>query len=102
MAEDRNDVVSDPEGSRFVYGEDGEEAQLVYRLSGDRLVLTHTEVPESLGGRGVGGRLVAAAVAHARDNSQTIAPWCSFARKWLQDHPDDVGDLSVDWSEPPS
>ena len=41
------------EDQRFVYREDGAEAQLVYRVGDGRLMLVHTEVPESMD-RGVG------------------------------------------------
>lgn len=95
-------VLDEPDERRFVCRADGAEAQLVYRRNGKRLILVHTEVPDELAGRGIGGRLVQAAVDQARANSWTVAPWCPFARKWLADHPDDVVGVDIDWSEPPS
>ena len=94
------DVRDDTSGHRFVHAEDGLEARLVYRTRADRLVLVHTEVPEALGGRGIGGRLVRAAVDRAAATGETLVPVCPFARKWLRDHPDDVGGVSIDWSDP--
>ena len=44
-------VVDDPAASRFVIREDGTEAELVYLVEGDRMLLLHTEVPEEWGGR---------------------------------------------------
>lgn len=94
-------VVDERDEHRFVYRVDGAEAQLVYRRNGRRLILVHTEVPDELGGRGIGGQLVQAAVDSARANGWTVAPWCPFARNWLENHPDDVTDVDIDWSEPP-
>ena len=84
---------------RFVYVEDGLEAQLVYRVNGDRLVLVHTEVPEALGGRGIAGRLVRAAVDRAAASGETVVPVCPYARKWLEDHTDDAARVAIDWNE---
>ena len=102
MSEPDTDVVDDVEQHRFLYREAGLDAQLVYRVNGDRLILVHTEVPDELGGRGIGGRLVLAAVARAEASGETVAPWCPFARAWLEDHPDDAARIAVDWAEPPA
>jgi predicted GNAT family acetyltransferase len=88
------------DGERFVFTEEGTEAELTYLLQGDRLALLHTSVPSSLGGRGIGGELVRAAVARARQDGLTILPWCEFARRWLADHPDVAGSAAIDWTAP--
>lgn len=96
------EIVNEAGDHRYVYRVDGAEAQLVYRRNGARLVLVHTEVPDELAGRGVGSRLVQAAVDDASSNGWTIAPWCPFARKWLENHPDAADGLDIDWSAPPT
>jgi len=98
---DTSDVIDEPDKHRFRYNEDGIDAQLVYRADADRLILIHTEVPDALGGRGIAGRLVRAAIDRARASGETVLPWCPYARKWLQDHPDVASTISVDWSDPP-
>jgi predicted GNAT family acetyltransferase len=99
---DNIDVVDVPAEGHFVVRLDGREAELVYRLHDDRLVLVHTEVPDELGGRGLGGRLVAAAVDRAEREHLTVVPWCTFARRWLRDHPDVAAMVDIDWhSQPP-
>ena len=90
-----------PGESRFLYEEDGMEAELVYRAVGKRLVLVHTAVPEKLGGRGLGGQLVRAAVERARRQHLTLVPWCPYARKWLQDHAEEADGIEIDWTAPP-
>lgn len=94
------EIVEDTQEQRFVYREDGMEGELAYRVNGGRLILAHTEVPEALGGRGVGGRLVRAAVDRAAARGETVVPWCPFARAWLERHPDEAARVTVDWSPP--
>jgi predicted GNAT family acetyltransferase len=94
-------VVDDVAHSRLVYEERGALAELVYRRSGDRLILVHTGVPEELGGRGIGGQLVRRAVEWAATDGLIVVPRCPFARKWLQDHPDVARTVSIDWMPPP-
>ena len=96
------DVVDEPQHDRFRYTEDGVDAQLLYRAEGGKLILVHTEVPDALGGRGIGGRLVRAAAERAKRSGETVLPWCAYARKWLQDHEDAVAGVSIDWTTQPS
>ncbi len=95
------EVADVPAESRFVFREDRALAELVYELDGDRLILIHTGVPEALGGRGIGGRLVRASIARAAREGLTIVPWCPFARHWLQEHPDAAQGVTVDFKTPP-
>jgi uncharacterized protein len=76
---------------------DGWLAELAYRVRGDRLVLAHTEVPLELEGRGIGGRLVTAAVDRAAHEGLTFVPLCPFARGWLERHPEAAGRAVIDW-----
>ena len=60
-------------------------AELTYRREGTRkIVIDHTEVDEALRGKGVGRRLVEAAVKYARGNNLLLKPVCTFAKKVLE------------------
>jgi predicted GNAT family acetyltransferase len=74
---------------------------LIHRRHGARLILFHTEVPDSLTGRGIGARLVRAALSYARAEQLTVVPWCPFARQWLNDHPGETEDVPIDWDTLP-
>lgn len=102
MADETNDVADHPDEHRFTYVDGGHEAELVYRAGGGELILIHTGVPDELGGRGIGGRLVQAAVARARETGETIVPWCPYARSWMEKHPEALTGVHVDWRPPPS
>ena len=97
-----NDVVDDTGSHRFRYRESGQEATLIYRQSPGRLTLVHTGVPEALGGRGIGGRLVQAAVERAARSGEVIAPGCPYARAWLTKHQEEAARVTIDWPEPPT
>lgn len=91
------EVVDERENGRFVARVDGVVSELVYRKPGKRLVLVHTEVPEELAGRGIGGRLVQAATKRAASEGLTLVPLCPFARRWLEQHPDAASTVTIDW-----
>jgi uncharacterized protein len=99
---DTNDaVVSDNQAeSRLEVHSDGELGELVYRENGNRLVLVHTEVPKALGGRGIAGKLVLAALDKAAASGMTVVPLCPYARSWLERHPDEAARVPIDWSGP--
>jgi predicted GNAT family acetyltransferase len=56
------------------------------------MAITHTIVPPEIGGRGIAGALVQAAVEHARAQGLKVAPHCSYADAWMRKHPQ-YGDL---------
>lgn len=97
MSQPPETVLDDAQNHRFVVRVDGSLAELVYRRNGKRLVLVHTEVSEALGGRGIGARLVTAAVEHAREEGLTLVPLCPYARHWLETHPDAATGVDIDW-----
>jgi len=100
MADETPAVREDRTGQRFVLEEDGGAGELVYEEEDGRLVLLHTEVADALRGQGAGGRLVQAAVTRAAHDGLTVVPWCPYARRWLREHPDVAGTVTVDWRTP--
>ena len=83
---------------RFELESGGHVAELTYRRNGKRLVLIHTDVPTELEGRGLGGKLVSAAVDRAAREGLTLVPLCPFARSWLERHPDTAARATIDWA----
>ena len=94
------DIVDDAEHDRLLLRAGGQEAELVYRREAGTLIIEHTGVPDAMAGHGVGGRLVAAALALAHAEGRTVVPWCPFARRWLREHPD-AAPGPVDWATMP-
>jgi predicted GNAT family acetyltransferase len=82
------DVRHNSPEQRFDMEHDGVVAMISYRERNGVLRLVHTEVPESMGGGGVGGALVKAAFDYARQHQLKVQPLCSFAAAWLKRHPE--------------
>ena len=97
VVSDAPQITDNQADLRFELEADGYVAVLTYRRNGRRLVLIHTEVPAELEGRGLGGRLVSAAVDRAARENLTLVPLCPFARSWLERHPDVAGRVHIDW-----
>ena len=93
---DSSEVRHDADGSRFVAGRPGQEAELLYRVRNGRLILVHTEVPIELEGHGIGGKLVSAAVDYAAAHGLAVVPSCPFAQSWLDRHPDVADRVQLD------
>lgn len=83
-----------PEEFRFETTVEGQRALIAYRLANGVMTLTHTEVADPLEGRGIGGELVRAALDHARAEGLKINATCSYARAYMQRHPETM-DLHV-------
>jgi uncharacterized protein len=94
---DSADVIDNTDESRLELREDGRLAELDYHLRADRLVLVHTEVPIELEGRGIGGKLVSAAIDRAAREDLTVVPLCAFAHGWLERHPEVASRAAIDW-----
>ena len=66
---------------KFYYEVAGTQlAEMTYTYArNDRIIIDHTEVDNSLRGKGVGYKLVEASVEFARENNISILPLCPFA-----------------------
>jgi len=83
---------------RFELDVDGELAVANYRIDGDTILFTHTEVPPHLQGRGIASRLVRGALEAVRTRGLKVVPLCSFVADYIRRHKE-VQDL-VDPASP--
>jgi len=75
-------------GAFFVENQGKLMAQMTYSWAGpDKLIIDHTDVSDSLRGKGVGNLLVEASVAYARDRNIKIIPLCTFAKSVFDKNP---------------
>lgn len=84
------EITHDANSKRYSILIDGTEAYLTYETPSPRIMhITHTIVPDTLGGRGLGKRLVTRAVEDAiMVNAQKISSECWFATKLIDKNPD--------------
>jgi predicted GNAT family acetyltransferase len=82
-------TLNEPE-HRYEAHADGELAGFaVFRMRGDRIVFTHTEVDDRFEGQGVGSKLARHALDDVRERgSLRVVPQCPFIRSWIEKHPD--------------
>jgi predicted GNAT family acetyltransferase len=83
------DIRNNEQESRFETTVDGQVAFSQYELEDpNRIVFTHTVVPEELSGRGIAGEIVKHALDVARDKKLTVVPQCSYVAAYIKRHPD--------------
>ena len=72
-------------GAFFIEKDGDWIAEMTYYREGLRkIVIDHIEVDDSLKGKGVGEKMVEAAVKFAEKNNLLIKPVCPFAKKVLE------------------
>jgi uncharacterized protein len=83
------EVVKVPEANRYELRLHGRLIGVAaYRLRDGRIAFTHTEVDESLEGRGFGSRLVGAALEDAAKQGLDVVPLCPFVASYIEEHPE--------------
>ena len=75
---------------QFEAGVADHKAVLEYRLDGNSIVFTHTEVPYQVQRRGVGSALARAGLNYAREQGLTVLPYCPFIEHYIRTHPEDL------------
>lgn len=65
-----------------------EVAAAYYRLDGDRIVLTHTIVPERFAGQGLGSKLAYGAFETIRASGRKAVLRCPFMAAYYARHPE--------------
>jgi predicted GNAT family acetyltransferase len=85
---DTVNITDNRDRKQFQVSMDGEIAYLEYRFSDGVFVLMHTEVPDKLGGRGIGSALASYAFGYARERGIRVKVYCPFVLAWLKKHPE--------------
>ncbi len=81
-------ITHEEAARRFLAVVEGHRCVLEYDLEGTVMTITHTGVPEPVGGRGIAAALMREACETARSRSWRIVPACSYARVFVQRHPE--------------
>ena len=74
--------------NRYEMEVDGHLAIAVYMLAPGVMTIVHTEVPEELGGKGVGSTLVRGVLEDVRRRGLKVVVRCSFVRAFMTKHPE--------------
>jgi predicted GNAT family acetyltransferase len=57
-----------------------------YRLNGNTITFTHTQVPKQLEGHGIANQLAHTALEDARARQLTVVPLCPFIASYIRRH----------------
>ena len=74
--------------SRFELDVEGDVAFANYRLSPSAVIITHTETPRALRGRGIASELVEGALTLIRAAGHKVIAGCGFVVDYLRKHPE--------------
>ena len=78
--------------SRFELDVDQGVAFATYRVTPSAVIITHTETPRALRGRGIGSQLLEGALELIRADGRKVIAGCGFVAMYLREHPE-FGDL---------
>ena len=81
--------INDKNGFFYIEVNGKLEAKMTFVFAGpDKIIIDHTEVNEGNNGKGYGKKMVAKAVAFAREKNIKIIPLCPFAKKVFDKTPE--------------
>ena len=83
-------VRDNRDGSRFELDIGEQLAFANYRLTPSAVIITHTETPRALRGRGIASELVKGALELIRSDGKKVIAGCSFVADYLDKHPEDA------------
>ena len=91
-------VRDNPDRHRFEIDlGDGLFAFAEYTLPEGKIMFTHTEVPPSHEGHGLGKALIQAGLAAARERGLKVIPICPFFAAYMKDHAEVQDLLDASW-----
>jgi len=97
MAEAQIAVRDNSDESRFEIDLGDERAVAQYTLKDGRIAFTHTHVPPSHEGQGLGTQLIEAALAAARQRQLKVIPSCPFFAAYMKKHSETHDLLDDGW-----
>jgi uncharacterized protein len=75
---------------RFELDVEGQVAFANYRETPQAVIITHTETPRALRGRGIASELVKGALELIRTDGHKVIGACGFVVDYLDKHPEDA------------
>ena len=74
---------------RFELEVEGHIAFIEYKITKQNIIfLTHTEVPKTLEGKGVGSAIVSKTLEWIKSKGYPLAPLCPFVAAYIKRHPE--------------
>jgi predicted GNAT family acetyltransferase len=85
----------------FVIEDGGQRiAEMAVAVSGENLIVYHTQVSDELKGQGIASKLLDTMVNYARSNGKKVVALCPYVHAQFQRHPDKYTDVwNQQWRE---
>jgi len=88
MRSAKSPVRDNKSRQRFELDVEGGTAFANYRLAPGSVIITHTETPPALRGRGIASKLVTGALEMIRADRLKVVAGCGFVVDYLEKHPE--------------
>jgi uncharacterized protein len=85
---DKPEITNNEEQQQFEYRTGNELATLTYKFYKKDIAFMHTNVPDSLAGKGIAGALAASAFEYAKKLNKKVMVYCPFVAAYLKKHPE--------------
>jgi len=81
-------ISDNTEKKRFEANIDGKTAFIEYKRDKNKLIILHTEVPEKLGGKGIGSGMVKQVLKKVAEEGLKVESRCPFVTSYIERHPE--------------
>ncbi|SDS16534.1 GNAT family N-acetyltransferase [Bradyrhizobium canariense] len=82
-----SEVTDNTTQHRFELAVDGHIAASYYKIADGVITFVHTEVPPELGGKGIGSKLIKAALDQVRSDGLKVIAQCPFVKAFIDKNP---------------
>lgn len=82
------EITQDSQHNRFTAFVDGHRCVIDYLLNDGVMKITHTGVPDAVGGRGIAAEMTKFALDTARRDGLKVVPICSYTVAYVRRHPE--------------
>lgn len=79
-------IIDNKEKNRFELHHEGHIAIAEYILAPEKIIFTHTEVPQELEGKGIGSALAKFALDSVAEAKLKVVPMCPFIKAYIERH----------------
>lgn len=81
-------LINNEAAKQYEIHVDGLVPKIEYIKAGEKIFLSHTEVPQGLEGRGIGSAIVRLALEDIKEKGLILIPLCPFVAGYIKKHPE--------------
>ena len=93
MSEVKLNLNEKGRGGFYIMNGEKQLGEMEVSVSGNNLVVYHTEVDPAAEGKGLAKQLLASMVDYARKNDLKVIPLCPYVHAQFKRHPDEYADV---------